>query len=252
MRWLLGLVGGLGLFYALACAALFALQRSMLYVPRPAQFEVPSLRLSVPDAELQVSVRRLLGAPALLYFGGNAEDVSGTWSELAAAFPNRSLYLLHYRGYGSSTGAPTEAALHADALALYEFVQGSMDGAAPDIALMGRSLGSGVAVHLASKRSVSQLILVTPFDSITAVAAQLLPWAPVHWLLLDRFDSAALAPGITVPTTVILAEHDEVILHERSERLIAKFPPGVARVVQIRGAGHNNVSADPAFKRALP
>lgn len=240
------------LLYGLACAGLFAFQRSLLYAPQPAGVEVPSLRLPVAGAELQVSVRLLPNAPALLYFGGNAEDVSGTWAELADQFPDRSLYLMHYRGYGRSTGSPSEAALHADALALYRHVSELMGGVHPDIAVMGRSLGSGVAVHLAAEQRVSHLLLVTPYDSIAAVAAAHFPWFPVKWLVRDRFDAAAFAPRIQVPTTVIIAEHDEVIPRERTDALVARFAPGVARVVIIPGASHNSVGAGEAFSQALP
>ncbi len=250
---LLALAAGLAvMLYGLACAGLFVFQRSLLYAPQPARVAVPSLRLPVAGAELQVSVRLLSHAPALLYFGGNAEDVSATWAELADQFPDRSLYLMHYRGYGRSTGSPTEAALHADALTLYRHVSGLMGGEHPDIAVMGRSLGSGVAVHLAATQRVSHLLLVTPYDSIAAVAAAHFPWFPVKWLLRDRFDSAALAPRITVPTTVIIAEHDEVIPRERTDALVERFVPGVAREVVIAGASHNDVGAGEAFRRALP
>jgi pimeloyl-ACP methyl ester carboxylesterase len=249
---LLALVAGLAVvLYGLACAGLFFFQRALLYAPQPARVAVPSLRLTVAGAELQVSVRLLANAPALLYFGGNAEDVSGTWAELAGQFPDRSLYLMHYRGYGFSTGSPTEAALHADARALYQHVSEPMGGGHPDIAVMGRSLGSGVAVHLAATQRVSHLLLVTPYDSIAAVAATHFPWFPVKWLVRDRFDSASLAPRIQVPTTVIIAEHDEVIPRERSDALVKRFAPGVAREVVMTGTSHNDVSAGDAFRRAL-
>lgn len=252
MRWLAVFLGGAGLVYLLVCAGLFAFQRSLLYMPQPARVDVPGMRLAVPGAELQVSMRLLQGAPALLYFGGNAEDVSGTWAELAAQFPGRSLYLMHYRGYGHSTGSPSESDLHADARALYQHVQQAQGGEGADIAVMGRSLGSGVAVRLAAEQRVSHLVLVTPYDSMAAVAAAHFPWFPVRWLMRDVFDSAALAPGITAPTTVITAEHDEVIPRARTDALVNRFAPGLARVVLMAGARHNNVSAGEAFRRALP
>ena len=252
MRWLAGLLGAVGLFYGLVCAGLFVFQRSLLYMPQPARVQVPAMRLAVPGAELQVSVRLLPDAPALLYFGGNAEDVSGTWGELAQQFPDRSLYLMHYRGYGLSTGSPTESDLHADARALYRHVQQTLGGEGADIAVMGRSLGSGVAVRLAAEQRVSHLVLITPYDSIAAVAAVHFPWFPVKWLMRDVFDSAALAPGIKVPTTVIAAEHDRVIPRAHTDALIERFAPGLVRVVRIPGADHNNVGASEAFRRALP
>ena len=137
---------------------MYGWQRSLIYHPQPARQAVESLTLPVEGASLQVSVRLLPDAPALLYFGGNAEDVSGTLPQLARLFPDHALYLMHFRGFGQSTGEPTEPALHADARALYEHVR--RDHA--DVKLIGRSLGSGVAARLASEQPVTRLALVTP------------------------------------------------------------------------------------------
>ena len=115
------LVGSL-LLYAAACLLLYLFQRSLLYFPQPARVLAPALALSVPGAELQVSVRVQAGPRAVLYFGGNAEDVSSSLAELAANFPEHAVYAMHYRGYGGSTGKPTEAALHGDAIALFDRV----------------------------------------------------------------------------------------------------------------------------------
>lgn len=247
LRVVLGALGGVLWLYLLACAMLYLFQRSLLYFPQPARLDLPSLRLQVPEAELQVSVQALAGARAVLYFGGNAEDVSGSLAELAASFPEHSVYALHYRGYGRSTGRPTEAALQADALALFDHVVRQR----ADITVVGRSLGSGVAVALAVQRTVNRLVLVTPYDSIEAVAAQQYALFPVRWLIRDRFDSAAVAPRVRVPTTVIVAEHDEVIRRERTDALVARFAPGVAKVVVIAGAGHNTLDGRPDYEAAL-
>jgi hypothetical protein len=235
------------LLYAAACLLLYLFQRSLLYFPQPARVLAPALALSVPGAELQVSVRAHAGPRAVLYFGGNAEDVSSGLAELAAVFPEDAVYALHYRGYGRSTGKPTEAALHADAIALFDRVAREHT----EITAIGRSLGSGVAIRLAVERPLARLVLVTPYDSIEAVAAQQYSLFPVRWLIKDRFDSAALAPQIRVPTTVIVAERDEVIRRERSDALVARFAPGVAKVFVIRGAGHNTLDGRPDYEAAL-
>lgn len=247
LRVVLFSVGGALLFYAAACVALYLFQRSLLYFPQPASVELPSLRLQVPEAELQVSVQSRPGPRAVLYFGGNAEDVSAGLSELAAVFPEHAVYALHYRGYGSSTGKPSEKVLHADATALFDHVVRDH----PEVVVIGRSLGSGVAIRLAVERTVERLVLVTPYDSIVAVAAQRYGFFPVRWLLHDRFNSAAVAPKIRVPTTLIIAEHDEVIRRERSDALIERFMPGVAQVVVVSGAGHNTLNGVPAYEAAL-
>ena len=234
--------------YVAACGAVLLLQRSMIYYPQPAAGRpAQRLQLAVDGAQVQVSVQPRAGGSAVLYFGGNAEDVSLSLPELAAAFPQHAIYALHYRGYGGSTGAPTERALHADALALFDHVHARH----PEVLVVGRSLGSGLAVRLASQRPVSRLVLVTPFDSLPSLAAPLFPWLPVRWLLLDRYDSAQLAPRITTPTLVLAAERDEVVPRESTERLLRRFAPGIATLTVIPGSGHNTISASPAYSAAL-
>lgn len=247
LRTLLAWFGGALLVYAALCVLLYVFQRSLLYFPQPARTNAPSFLLQVPGADVQVSVQARVGTGAVLYFGGNAEDVSIILAELAATFPERSVYALHYRGYGRSTGEPGEAALKADALALFDHVARERN----DFVLVGRSLGSGVAVSLATQPGVTRLVLVAPYDSIEAVAAQQFPWFPVRWLIRDRFDSAALAPQIRVPTTVIVAEHDEVIARAHTDALVSRFAPGVAKVVVVPGAGHNTLDGRPEYDTAL-
>ena len=161
--------------------------------------------------------------------------------------PGRSLYLPHYRGYGGSAGSPSEAALFADALAVYDMVRNTHD----DIAVMGRSLGSGVATYLAAHRSVSRLVLVTPFDSLATVAAGHYPFFPVRLLLRDRFDSAFWAARVEAPTLLLAAGRDRIVSPESSERLLAAFRPGVASLKVVAEAGHNDISLFPAFSRYL-
>lgn len=237
------------LAYAGICAVLFVFQRSLLYFPQPAALAAPAslLTLTLPDADLRVSVRPHDGPKALIYFGGNAEDVSLSLSAFAQAFPDRAVYLLHYRGYGGSSGKPTEENLHADALALFDKVRASH----PDIAVVGRSLGSGVAVRLASRRPVARLALVTPYDSIAEIAAAQFPYFPVRWLLTDKFESWRHAPAIRVPTLLIAAGQDEVIPRASTERLLAGFGAGVASLMVMAGAGHNTVSSSADYWLAL-
>jgi uncharacterized protein len=235
------------LLYLAPCGALYVFQRSLLYHPQPARVAAPALELDVPGARLHVSVQARSGSQAVLYFGGNAEDVSTSLAGLAASYPRHSVFALHYRGYGRSTGHPTEAALQADALALFDHIVRQR----ADITLVGRSLGSGLAVSLAARRTVSRLVLVTPYDSIAAVAAQHYPIFPVHWLIHDRFDAAAVAPQVRAATTVIVAERDEVIPRARADALFSRFAPGVAQRVVIPGAGHNTLDGHADYQAAL-
>lgn len=237
------------LAYAGICAALFLLQRSLIYLPQPFPSETVSRAavLSVDGAEIRITVREGSGKGALIYFGGNAEVVPLSAPELAEAFPGRSLYLPHYRGYGGSTGRPSEAAFLADALAVYDMVRRSHD----DIVVTGRSLGSAMATWVASRRTVSGLVLVTPFDSLATVAARHYPFFPVRLLLLDRYDAASWAPAVEAPTLILAAGEDEIVPLRSVERLGAAFRPGLASLKIVPGAGHNTLSLLPGYVEPL-
>lgn len=235
--------------YLALCAVVFLFQRSLIYFPQPRSFGSAGSRmeLSTPDALLVLTAKAVPGAHAVVYFGGNAEDVSASLPELAAAFPDHALYLLHYRGYGGSSGRPSEAALHADALAVFDRVHAEHSR----VTVVGRSLGSGVAIRLAASRPVARLVLVSPYDSIEALARQQFPFLPVRWLLRDKFESWRDAPRVRAPTTVVVAERDEIIPVASSQRLLARFAEGVASYRVIRGVGHNSISASPDYLPAL-
>ena len=239
MRAAVRVLASAALAYGGVCAAMYFGQRALIY--HPVDGELPAgaerLELGVGDATLQVWARPRPSQDALIYFGGNQERVGRNFTRFAALLPRHAVYLVNYRGYGGSTGSPTEAALLADALAVYDHVQSRHSS----IAVVGRSLGTGVAVHVASQRPVGRLALITPYDSIENVARGRYPFLPVGWLLLDKFDSASRAAHVRAPTLVVLGEHDAVIPRERSEALIARFANGQARVEVVRGAGHNDL-----------
>jgi pimeloyl-ACP methyl ester carboxylesterase len=237
------------ILYLTLCVVLFLAQRSFIYYPQPrsASDASPILTLNLGSERILVSTHPFPGTNAVIYFGGNAEDVSNSLPTLAAAFPERSLYALNYRGYGGSTGKPSEAALIADALALFDRVHADH----PRIIVIGRSLGSGVAVHIASERPAERLVLVTPYDSLLDIAASQFRIFPVRWLLLDKFESWRYASKMTVPTQLIAAQHDEVIPRASTQSLFKYFPKGLATLTVIPGVGHNSISESPDYIRLL-
>ena len=243
------LVTVVALVYLGLCAALFLFQRNLIYFPQPRSLTSGATMLALPSDEGQVLVtaRQHSGPNALLYFGGNAEDVSYNVPSLSRAFPDYAVYLLHYRGYGGSSGKPSEAALFADSLVLYDKVRPEH----LNIIVVGRSLGSGVAVHLASLRPVARLVLVTPYDSLQELAARQFPYFPVRWLLLDKYDSWRYAEQVTAPTLVVAAENDEVIPRTSTEALYRRFRTGVASLKVIAGAGHNTISESSEYMPLL-
>jgi pimeloyl-ACP methyl ester carboxylesterase len=235
--------------YAGICLAMFVFQRSLMYYPQPRAVTAAesTLVLHVRGADLTVTIRPHSGPKAIIYFGGNGEDVSSSLESFSRAFPDHALFLLHYRGYGGSTGHPSEQANNSDATALFETVYAQH----PDVAIIGRSLGSGVAIRLASETRATRLILVTPFNSIEEIAAAEYPYVPVRLLLLDRYESWKYAPGIQVPTTIVAAGNDEVIPRASTERLFARFAPGVASMKTIEGVGHNDIGDSGRYLRVI-
>jgi len=243
------IVAIVAIVYLGVCVALFAFQRSLIYYPQPSSIDTSetTLKLQVIGAELQIDVRRHDGPHALIYFGGNGEDVSLSLLAFSEAFPDHAIYLLHYRGYGSSSGTPTEEAIQQDAIALFDKVHAGH----PNIVVVGRSLGTGVAVRLASQRPASRLVLVTPYDSLQELAAHQFPYLPVRWLLRDKYESGQYASRITVPTLIVAAAHDNVIPRSSTEQLYARFAQGVATLKVISGTGHNTISESPQYLAML-
>ena len=189
-------------------------------------------------------------APLVMYFGGNAEEVS--WMLESIGDPERGetpgvgWLLVDYRGYGASEGAPSERALTADALALFDHAAKLPGVDAERIMAFGRSLGSGVAVRLAAERPLRAIVLVAPFDSLAAVAKHYYWYLPVDWMLKHRFDSDVLAPKLKQPLLCVIAERDEVIPPRHAERLFEVWG-GAKRKVVLAAAGHNSSDAHPKF-----
>ena len=234
------------LAYLALCALMYFGQRSQIYFP-VRESDPPgaaAIRLAMADgADLKIWVVPRPGPHALVYFGGNAEDVAGNLPAFASTFPAHSLYLVNYRGYGGSAGVPSESALLADAAALFDYLRPRH----PQISVMGRSLGSGVAVHLASVRDVHRLVLVTPYDSLVNVASEHFRYLPVGWLMRDRYESAKRVPAVRAPTLVVIAGADEIIPRQRSEALVAAFPAAQVRSELLPGATHNGLDQMPQY-----
>lgn len=241
------------LFYIGFCLLLFVLQRKFLYFPQPsgAVSGVTEISFTSGGEQLNGWVVNEGQKRALIYYGGNAENIENNIAFFEAVVPNYSVYLIPYRGYGNSSGEPSEAHLYHDALFIFDRLKVSHQ----QISLMGRSLGTGVATYVAVNRQVEKLLLVTPFDSIINVAKDIYWMFPVSLLLQDKFLSINRVKNITAPTYIFIAENDRVISRARSEQLIAQFSEQLMDSVLIRGADHNNIASYPEYiagvKRAL-
>lgn len=230
-RRLLALFAVPVLAYGAVCALMYFQQRDLVYYPQATRLDAvhTDFELRRADATLRGWVVNPGRTDALVYFGGNAEAVRGMALRLAEWFPDRTHYVVAYRGYGASDGEPSEAALLEDALALFDHVQGRhREGG---VSVIGRSLGSGVAGYVASRRDVAGLVLVTPFDSLVNVAQGHYPWLPVRWLATERYDTRQYLAGYAKPVLLIRAGRDQVVPPVHADRLAAALPGSVVHDV---------------------
>lgn len=184
---------------------------------------------------------------AVLYFGGNAESVRYNAPYFKATLPSQTVYLINYRGYSGSTGKPSEAALYSDALSIHDELKRQHG----EIAVIGRSLGGGVATYLAAERVINKLVLVTPFDSIEYVAQRKFPFYPITLILTDKYDSLSRAERIKANVLILVAENDQIIEYWSSENLIAAFRDGQVDVHVVGNTDHNSISQHPEYYQRI-
>jgi len=181
---------------------------------------------------------------AIIYFGGNAENVAYTTMPFSNTFKEHTLYFVNYRGYGGSSGEPTEQGIYRDALSLYDQIKPHHK----KINIIGRSLGSGVATYLASKRQINRLVLVTPFDSILSVAQEKFPIYPMKILLKDPYNSISRVPKITAEKTLIIrGGKDKVIPPIHTQKLSDAFKPLTLDKLYFQDKGHNDIDAEDRY-----
>lgn len=246
MLWSL-LTIGCGAYVGL-CIVFLVAQRWFIYMPTPmTSAHAAATVLEVPDARLRIATRLHDGPKAVVYFGGNAEDVVFTLPELAAAFPDRAVYAMHYRGYSGSSGRPSETSLRSDARAVFQMVHARH----PDVIVVGRSLGSSLAIQLAAEEPVSRLVLIAPFESILTIAKRVAPFLPMGFLLRDTYESWRYAPRVECPTLILAASHDELVPPADTQKLLKAFQPDVATLRVVGDADHNSLSDKAGFWEAI-
>ena len=184
----------------------------------------------------------------ILGFGGNAWNAEAAAVYLHDLYPEADVVAFHYRGYRPSEGRPSAAAHMADALLIHDAVQSRFGDSR--LVATGFSIGSGVATSLAARRPLDGLILVTPFDSLSAVAATHYPWLPVRLLLRHRMEPAADLRTVQAPVAIIAGERDTLIPAARTVAL-ERAVPRLVFARTISGAGHNDIYQDPRFHAAM-
>ncbi len=264
MALVVKLLGGLGLGY-LALVLAVALGQGALLFPRAATGPAPdlpagatALALDLPGGDRlhgqMIPAARGDGAerPLVLGFGGNAWNAAAMALYLHQVLPDHEVASFHFRGYAPSTGRPSAAALLADAVAVHDHLQ-ARAGPRPVVAV-GFSIGTGPAAHLAARRALAGVVLVTPFDDLTTVARQHYPFLPVRALFRHSMTPADDLATATAPVALISAARDSIIPPARAQALEDALrgsrPDAVVLSRQI-DAGHNDIHADPTFRAAL-
>jgi pimeloyl-ACP methyl ester carboxylesterase len=188
----------------------------------------------------------------LVYFGASTEQA---YWQLAprSAFAGWDLLLVDYRGYGLSGGRPSQAALQDDATVWLDHVEHGGEGVAraDRIVVMGTSMGSYFATHVAATRKVDGVVLVVPADSVRSLVQSMVPVYPVRWLLRHPFDSMADAPNVRAPTLFIVAMQDQLVSMQRARRLYDHWGSRERQWVELPLANHYTASADPVYWRRL-
>ena len=244
-------LGGILVVYIAAMTLVYAFQRRMVFpgpsaeephCHRPGKylvFEAPSGRkvhtVHFPARE---------GEPTVAVFHGNGETLASTVPLLEVlAREGLGAYGVEYPGYGpASSYSPSESALYEDAQAALDHLEQQMGVSRGQVVLMGRSLGTGVAVEMARRGYGGRMILVSPFTSMPDVAARIFPYLFPRLLMRDRFDNLGKAPRIGIPTLVIHGSEDKLVPMAMGRRLAETIPN--ARLVVVEGGSHNDLLAE--------
>lgn len=249
------LVFGAAAVYALIALLLFVFQQRLVFFPTGGDYRAtPDLidlswrevSLTTDDG-IRIAAWFIEGpdedAPVVLFFHGNAGDMSHRLGTLSALHElGAATLIIDYRGYGRSTGSPDETGLYRDARAAWEWLTQEA-GYTPDrIAVFGRSLGGSVAAWLAARQEPAALVLESAFTAMPELAAHHYPWLPARWLARYDFDTEAAIARTNCPLLIAHSPDDEIVPFRHADTLAAVRPDATHRV-RLRGS-HNDPSLE--------
>lgn len=255
-RVALSLLGALALGYVVLFGVIYfgqdviADHTNAFFQPQPLT-QVAAARVDAPNVE-RVEIRTADGValrgwlvhgsaeakqPLAIYFGGSGSESSKVLAHARLLAP-WSVALVNYRGFGQSTGAPTPGNAHADGLLIYDTLVKREDVDAGHVAVIGYSLGTGIAVHLAEQREVVGVVLFAPYESLKLVNPGMSPlYEPLQPMMKLYFTSIDRVPQIKAPLLILVGSQDRVFPPEGSRRLAAQWG-GPSEVKIYEGAGH--------------
>ncbi len=238
--------------YSLMTLIIYLRQDSFIFFPNSARHTIDNNYDNVEEYSFKQTDATLHGwlvnpqfmkQNLIIYYGGNAEDVFHNINDFLE-FDTTATLFVNYRGYGSSSGRASESNLFRDATDIYDDIRTRYNP--KQIYVFGRSLGSGVATYVASKKTIHGLILVTPYDSLTNMARHSFPWLPTSLLLKHKFNSLQYIQQIKKPILIIYGGRDSIIPNKRTKNLIQHIL-GPKEIHCIEEADHNTISLYPAF-----
>ncbi|WP_237561726.1 alpha/beta hydrolase [Flagellimonas algicola] len=238
----------------------YTFQEKLIFLPTQLpsdyaySFDQPfeELFLEAPDGAQLNALHFKVNNPKglVLYFHGNAGDLS-RWGSIGSTFTNLGyeIVVMDYRGYGKSSGERSEAVLYADAQLFYDHVKGIYDES--QIVLYGRSLGTGIASHLASNNTPKKLILETPYYSLVDVAKGRFPILPVGQMLRYRLPSFQYLKSVQAPIRIFHGTEDRVVPYESGKKLFESIPKSDKKMYTIPGGRHNDLEGFEIYKNGL-
>jgi fermentation-respiration switch protein FrsA (DUF1100 family) len=247
--WLKLALGAVAAYAALSVVAYLG-QRKLMYFPdtertAPAAeglTAVAERTIETPDGQHIVAWygKAEPGKPTLLYFHGNGGSLADRAPRIARFMSEGwGVYMMTYRGYGGSTGRPSEAANVADARLAYQALV--KEGVAPtSIIVYGESLGSGIAVRIAAELPVAGVILDAPYTSIAEIAARTYPYLPVRLILIDRYETTRYIGAIKAPLLILHGARDSVVPVDMGREL-ARLAPEPKRLVIFPDGHHSDL-----------
>ncbi len=244
------------ILYLGICALLYFNQDDLLFHPQPTtQTEVAEILKNYPDFDTLSFVmkdgNRTCGfiskdtikekLPLVLYFGGNAEEVSHL-ADYQKYFPNTIMVLMNYRSFGLSQGTISEQTMFSDALEAYDILITNPEIDANNVIVIGRSIGTGVATYVSSQRKTTATVLITPYENMIDVAFEKYPFVPISLLIKHRFESDTYAPNIASPMLALISKNDQIIPKHHAYKLVEAWK-GKTEVLEV-DENHNSIMSN--------
>lgn len=250
------------IFYAGVCTLLYLKQDDLLFHPKSKtltevaeilkttpEFDTLSFKMSDGNRTCGFIFKNITKEklPLVLYFGGNAEEVSHI-ADYKNYFPNTVMVLMNYRSFGLSEGAISQKNMFSDAVEVYDKLITNSTVDANNVIVIGRSIGTGVATYLSSQRKTKATILITPYESMIDVAQEKYPFVPIGLLIKHPFNSKEYAASITTPVLALISKNDEIIPKYHAYNLLNAWK-GKTSLLEVNEDHNSIMKNEEVWKR---